>query len=162
MTTHPSILDCKIPWSEEPGRLQSLGPQRVRHNRVIKQQHPFSEPLVLIPHNLPDFLLTWKFRPFLWLNAWACSSRRQGCSSHEEALRWRDSVSSRVPARHLEHRWALSHCPDSSVIGVFLWDMLETQFPSFLLKNKVQAPRGLAWERSQQQFLQHKKKERNI
>ena len=36
--------------------------------------------------------------------------------------------------------------------------MLEKQFPSFLLKNKVQAPRGLARERPQQQFLQHKKK----
>ena len=53
-----SILAWKIPWSEQPGRLQSMGPQRVGHDRVIKQQHPFSEPLVLIPHNLPDFLLT--------------------------------------------------------------------------------------------------------
>ena len=27
-----SILDWKIPWTEEPGRLQSMGSQRVRHN----------------------------------------------------------------------------------------------------------------------------------
>ena len=32
MTTHSSILACKILWSEEPGRLQSMGSQRVRHN----------------------------------------------------------------------------------------------------------------------------------
>ena len=25
MTTHSSILDWKIPWTEEPGRLQSIG-----------------------------------------------------------------------------------------------------------------------------------------
>ena len=32
MATHSSILDWKIPWTEEPGRLQSLGSQRVGHN----------------------------------------------------------------------------------------------------------------------------------
>ena len=32
MATHSSILACKIPWIEEPGRLQSMGSQRVRHD----------------------------------------------------------------------------------------------------------------------------------
>ena len=32
MATHSSILAWKIPQAEEPGRLQSMGPQRVRHN----------------------------------------------------------------------------------------------------------------------------------
>ena len=32
MATHSSILAWKIPWTEEPGRLQSMGSQRVRHN----------------------------------------------------------------------------------------------------------------------------------
>ena len=32
MATHPSTLAWKIPWIEEPGRLQSMGLQRVRHN----------------------------------------------------------------------------------------------------------------------------------
>ena len=32
MTTHSSILAWKIPWTEEPGRLQSMGSQRVRHD----------------------------------------------------------------------------------------------------------------------------------
>ena len=32
MPTHSSILSCKIPWTEEPGRLQSMGLQRVRHD----------------------------------------------------------------------------------------------------------------------------------
>ena len=29
MATHTSIVVWKIPWSEEPGRLPSMGPQRV-------------------------------------------------------------------------------------------------------------------------------------
>ena len=32
MTTHSSILAWKIPWTEEPGRLQAMGSQRVRHD----------------------------------------------------------------------------------------------------------------------------------
>ena len=32
MATHSSILAWKIPWMEEPGRLQSMGSKRVRHN----------------------------------------------------------------------------------------------------------------------------------
>ena len=30
MVTHSSILAWRIPWTEEPGRLQSMGSQRVR------------------------------------------------------------------------------------------------------------------------------------
>jgi len=32
MATHSRILTKKIPWTWEPGRLQSMGLQRVRHN----------------------------------------------------------------------------------------------------------------------------------
>ena len=32
MATHSSILAWKIPWTEEPGGLQSMGLQRVRHD----------------------------------------------------------------------------------------------------------------------------------
>ena len=32
MATHSSTLAWKIPWMEEPGRLQSMGSQRVGHN----------------------------------------------------------------------------------------------------------------------------------
>ena len=32
MATHSSILAGRIPWMEEPGRLQSMGLQRVRHD----------------------------------------------------------------------------------------------------------------------------------
>ena len=32
MATHPSTLAWKIPWTEECGRLQSMGSQRVGHD----------------------------------------------------------------------------------------------------------------------------------
>ena len=32
IATHSSILAWRIPWTEEPGRIQSMGLQRVRHN----------------------------------------------------------------------------------------------------------------------------------
>ena len=32
MATHSGILARKIPWTEEPGRLQSMGSQRVGHD----------------------------------------------------------------------------------------------------------------------------------
>ena len=32
MATHSSILAWKIPWTDEPGRLQSVGSQRVGHD----------------------------------------------------------------------------------------------------------------------------------
>ena len=35
-----SILAWKIPWAEEPGILQSMGSQRIRHDLVTKQQQP--------------------------------------------------------------------------------------------------------------------------
>ena len=34
MGTHSSILTWRIPWTEEPGGLQSIGSQRVRHDRA--------------------------------------------------------------------------------------------------------------------------------
>ena len=34
MATYSNILACRIPWTEEPGVLQSMGSQRVRHNLV--------------------------------------------------------------------------------------------------------------------------------
>ena len=36
MVTHSSILAWGIPWTEEPGRLQSMGSQRVGYNRMME------------------------------------------------------------------------------------------------------------------------------
>ena len=37
MATHFSILAWRIPWTEEPGGLQSTGLQTVRHDLATKQ-----------------------------------------------------------------------------------------------------------------------------
>ena len=36
MATHSSILAWEIPWTEEPGGLQSMGSQTVGHDLAIK------------------------------------------------------------------------------------------------------------------------------
>ena len=47
MATHSSTLAWKIPWTEEPGRLQSMGSQRVGHDWVTLLTHLFSEQLMV-------------------------------------------------------------------------------------------------------------------
>ena len=39
ITTHSSILARKILWTEEPGRLQSIGSQRVTHYKETSRAH---------------------------------------------------------------------------------------------------------------------------
>jgi len=40
METHSCILAWKIPWTEEPGGLQSMGSQSVRYDLVTKSPPP--------------------------------------------------------------------------------------------------------------------------
>ena len=41
METHSSTLAWRIPWTEEPGRLQSMGLQRVRHEWVTNTRRSY-------------------------------------------------------------------------------------------------------------------------
>ena len=43
MATHSSILAWRSPWTEEPGRLQSIGLQRVGHDLATKQPPPVQQ-----------------------------------------------------------------------------------------------------------------------
>ena len=54
MTTDSSILAWEIPWTEEPGRLESMGSQRVGHDLVTKQHQKIIE---TISFYLENFLL---------------------------------------------------------------------------------------------------------
>ena len=40
MANHSSILSWRIPWTEEPGGLQSMESQRVRYN-LVTYHNPF-------------------------------------------------------------------------------------------------------------------------
>ena len=62
MATHSSIFLWKIPWTEEPGGLQSVVSQRVRHDYVTKPPPPPQE------HSYDDkesgnnfFFFNWKW-----------------------------------------------------------------------------------------------------
>ena len=50
MATHSSILAWKILWTEEPGGLQSMGSQKVRHNSYTQHMHT---------HNCMGYLCFW-------------------------------------------------------------------------------------------------------
>ena len=51
---HSSILAWEIPWTEEPGGLQSMGSQKLRQDLATKQQELLSEYLSTeyTPHSL--------------------------------------------------------------------------------------------------------------
>ena len=64
MGTHSSMLTWKIPWTEEPGGLQSMGPQRVGHNRahIHNTQHFFFQGRIQSDDKL-------RARGIIWLQA---------------------------------------------------------------------------------------------
>ena len=57
MATHFRILALRIPWTKGPGGLQSMGSQRVGHDRVTKHKHteeektPFRSLTIMVSHN---------------------------------------------------------------------------------------------------------------
>ena len=74
MATHSSILAWAIPWTEEPGGLQSMGSQRVRHDGGTNTSTtwllaPGSG--MIMPRNIvlpPTLRATWRRRDFEWLS----------------------------------------------------------------------------------------------
>ena len=55
MAIHSSTIAWKIPWTEEPGRLQSMGSQRVRHDWATSLSKCLGK--TLIPFSLVSFSL---------------------------------------------------------------------------------------------------------
>ena len=46
MVIHSSTIAWKIPWTEEPGRLQFMGSQRVRHDLATSLSFSFTFPII--------------------------------------------------------------------------------------------------------------------
>ena len=65
MATHSSVLAWKIPWTEEPGALQSTGSQRVEHNWVTEHTH---------------------ITLFCWWGDWSARPWRRGAGSSIQTL----------------------------------------------------------------------------
>ena len=61
MASHSSILAWKIPWMEEPSRLQSMGSQKVGHNWTTSLHYSFAGAslVALMVKNLPTMWETW-------------------------------------------------------------------------------------------------------
>ena len=65
MAAHSSILVWEIPWTEEPGRLQSMGLQRAGHDLGIKQEQNYisitlgASLIAQLVKNLPAVQKTW-------------------------------------------------------------------------------------------------------
>ena len=82
MATHSSILAWKIPWTEEPGRLQSMGLKRVRHDWATSLS-------LFILH----LILSLSLYLYRWLSgkesACQCSCRRCGFDSWIGNIPWR-------------------------------------------------------------------------
>ena len=51
MAAHSSILAWRIPWTEEPGGLQSMGSQKVRHDWVTNTHKTHTHMLYILYHN---------------------------------------------------------------------------------------------------------------
>ena len=81
MATHSSTLAWKIPWTEEPGGLQSIGSQRAGHDRATK--HTW----VLEGKTSPQLPHT-KIK--VWLGAWRLCPKK---CPHQLPLIWSLSVS---------------------------------------------------------------------
>ena len=79
METYSSIFAWKIPWTEEPGGLQSMGSQRVRHNWPTEHacMHAINYKVVGISHHFswsspafPSFVNRAFISRFLWRKKW--------------------------------------------------------------------------------------------
>jgi len=57
MATHSSILAWTTPWMVEPGRLQSIGSQRVGHDRATSLTHSLTHRLCCLFDNLCLFFI---------------------------------------------------------------------------------------------------------
>ena len=66
MKTHSSILAWRIPWTEEPGGLQSIGLQRVRmkqlsmHTETLKQEDDRHDAVYVLKYH---FAAVWENMP---------------------------------------------------------------------------------------------------
>ena len=90
MTIHTSILAWKIPWTGEPGGLQSMGSQRVRHDwdwahtqmgewHVVSNGYTLALIVPLIPQS-----------PFLWWSGLESALITLTCSSLHELCFWNE------------------------------------------------------------------------
>ena len=88
MATHSSTLAWKILWMEEPGRLQSMGSQRVRHDWATSLSFTFSffSPFLSFCYSLtPTTENSWNLPVKLHVRLWGSKG---GYWEHDSVLVW--------------------------------------------------------------------------
>ena len=73
-TTHSSFLDWRIPWTEKPGRLQSMGLKELDRTELITLFHG----VAMSQTQLNDFIFTFHFH-----------SLEKEMATHSSVLAWR-------------------------------------------------------------------------
>ena len=97
MATHSSILAWKIPWTEKPGRLLSMGLPRVRHDQATSisfflsffHLQPYTQSVV-IPIGTLDKAITLGF---ITLAITVVFHLRGTCTNHDDPWRIRGRAS---------------------------------------------------------------------
>ena len=119
MAIHSSMLAWEIPWTEEPGRLQSMRSQRAGHDLATKQQQ--QQNIAQHHHSLPLWL--WAdctVSPSLSFLFWKMGMMLPTQTYHKNLTRW-------LPSHPLvPGRW-WSHCNGKYWQG-FSWVFTGTNF----------------------------------
>ena len=122
MTTHHSILAWKIAWTEEPGRLQSMGSQNVRHNwsnwahilaesiRILEELVHYWETFAMSPPELQSalfcFTSTWElsFRTSKELSIFRRNTLHSEMVRFLETFFLKDNIGKPCPFPHYTQR----------------------------------------------------------
>ena len=141
MAIHSSILAWRIPWTEEPGRLQSIGSQRVRHDwgdlAHIAHSHTSTLLLGSSPGEETGYLLRYSWaslvaqmvknllamwETWVWSLGWE-DLLEEGMPTHSSVLGWRipwRGEPGRLQSMGLQrvrHDWATKHSTQNIIIS---------------------------------------------
>ena len=105
MATHSSIFAWWIPWTEKPGRLQSVGSQRVRHNWHFFHIRYVNPVLLIYPSSHLSILLTIQFSSVaqscpLFATPWAAARQASLSITNCRSLLISMSIESVMPSNH--------------------------------------------------------------
>ena len=135
MATHSSILAWETPWTEEPGRLQFLGLQRVGHNLATKQQQPQDNQSQGMQHfvGIESCKSLGSLKSFLWYAPQLSETRvlfshpeflglTMGSDCSQTAARWQVFFPSCVPSGLTSSPFVVSAIVDDcDILCLLIW-----------------------------------------
>ena len=142
MATHSSVLAWRIPWTEEPGGLQSIGSQRVVHDwgDLAHIAHSHTSTLLLgsspgeetgyplqyswaslVAQTVKHLLAMWE--TWVWSLGWE-DLLDEGMATHSSVLAWRipgREEPGRLQSTGLQrvgHNWVTKHSTQNIIISI--------------------------------------------